>query len=390
VRIKSVKEGVDSEGIEIIQDPVDIQKHAFRLIQRAKEEILIMISTPNAFHRQEREGGIQLLNKAATERGVKIRILTPEDEQIVETARKLMLLQEGGEHPHENIDIRYVRPHLQTGILIVDKKYSLAVEVRDDTKQTSLEAIGLATYSNSQSTVLSYASIFETLWTQTELYQKLRESEKVKDDFVRIAAHELRTPIQPILGLAEILRSKETDDGQKAEYLDVIIRNAKRLQRLTQDILDISKIESKSLDLKKESFNLNEMILIAITDSNNQLAKEHGDNLKLKFTDPKKGIFIKADKGRINQVISNLLSNASGEAARRYYSAKQFLYSGVPHVYLPQFRTPLLPFGGLPRMDLKFFDLIFPFNIWYVYTNQPLGESLGRFVNFPIVRSKPT
>jgi len=111
VRIKSVKEGVDSEGIEIIQDPVDIQKHAFRLIQRAEEEILIMISTPNAFHRQEREGGIQLLNKAATERGVKIRILTPEDEQIVETARKLMLLQEGGEQPHENIDIRYVRPH---------------------------------------------------------------------------------------------------------------------------------------------------------------------------------------------------------------------------------------------------------------------------------------
>jgi NTE family protein len=80
-------------------------------------------------------------------------------------------------------------------------------------------------------------------------------------------------------------------------------------------------------------------------------------------------------------------SIASGEAARRYYSAKQFLYSGVPHVYLPQFWTPYLPFSGLPKMDYKFFDLIFPPNIWYVYTNQPLRESLGRFVNFPIATS---
>jgi signal transduction histidine kinase len=192
----------------------------------------------------------------------------------------------------------------------VDRKYSLTAELKDDTKQTSTEAVGLATYSNSQSTVLSYISIFESLWTQTDLYQKLRESEKVKDDFVNIAAHELRTPVQPILGLADILRSKETDGGEKAEYLDVIIRNAKRLQRLTQDILDISRIESRSLDLKKESFNLNEVILSAIEDSKNQIAKEHKDNLKLVFIDHKDDIFIEADKGRINQVISNLLNNA--------------------------------------------------------------------------------
>ena len=176
-RIKAIEEGVNLEVIEIIQDPVEIQKLALNLIQTAIEEILVMFSTANAFHRQERAGGIQLLKKAATERGVKIRILTPEDK-----------VQENSQQPHENIGIRYIQPHLQTGILIVDKKYSLTVELKDDTKQTSIEAIGLATYSNSQSTVLSYASIFESLWTQTELYQKLRESEKVKDDFVNIGS----------------------------------------------------------------------------------------------------------------------------------------------------------------------------------------------------------
>jgi two-component system, OmpR family, sensor histidine kinase VicK len=312
VRIKAIEEGVDSEGIEIIQDPVEIQKLAFSLIQTAIEEILVMYSSANAFHRQERAGKIQLLKEAATKRGVKVRILTPEDELIIETTRKLMMVQEAGEQVHENIGIRYIQPHLQTKvtILIVDRKYSLAVELKDDTKQTPIEAIGLATYSNSQSTVLSYVSIFESLWTQMELYQKLKESEGVKDDFVHIAAHELRAPIQPILGLAEILRSKQADVRQETECLDVIIRNAKRLQRLTEDILDISRIESKSLDLKKESFNLSEMILSAITDSKNQVAKEHNDNLKLEFIDHKEDIFITADKGRINQVVSNLLCNA--------------------------------------------------------------------------------
>jgi signal transduction histidine kinase len=312
VRIEAIEEGVDSEGIEIIQDPFEIQKLAFSLIQRAKEEILIMYSTANAFHRQERAGKIQLLKEAGTDRGVKVRILTPEDELILETVRKLMMVHEGGQQAHESIGIRYIQPHLQTKvtIIIVDRKYSLAVELKDDTKRTPIEAIGLATYSNSQSTVLSYASIFESLWIQTELYQKVKESEEVKDDFVHIAAHELRAPIQPILGLADILRSKETDGGQEAECLDIIIRNAKRLQRLTEDILDISRIDSKSLDLKKESFNLSEMLSSTITDCNNQLAKEHKDNLKLEYIDPKENIFIEADKGRINQVISNLVSNA--------------------------------------------------------------------------------
>ncbi len=121
------------------------------------------------------------------------------------------MVQEGEQQPHENIGIRYIQPHLQTKvtILIVDRKYSLAIELKDDTKQISVEAIGLATYSNSQSTVLSYVSIFESLWTQTELFQKLKESEKVKDDFVHIAAHELRAPIQPILALVKFFAPKK-------------------------------------------------------------------------------------------------------------------------------------------------------------------------------------
>jgi len=142
------------------------------------------------------------------------------------------------------------------------------------------------------------------------LYEKLKESEKLKDDFVNIAAHELRTPIQPILGLTQILRSR-TNDNEQRQLLDTILRNAQRLQRLTQDILDVSRIESKSLELDKELFNLNEMISNAVADYNRVIKENKGTtNLKLEFTSPKEDIFIEADKSRINQVISNLLSNA--------------------------------------------------------------------------------
>ncbi|PWU80332.1 MAG: hypothetical protein DLM72_12845, partial [Candidatus Nitrosopolaris wilkensis] len=205
----------------------------------------------------------------------------------------------------ECIDIRYIEKMSDTKatFLVVDRKVTLVMELRDDSKRTFDEAVGLSTYSNSRPDVLSYVS--------TELYEQLKNQDIMLQEFINIAAHELRTPIQPILGLADVLRFQETDKKQEEEYLDVIIRNAKRLGRLAEDILDITKIESKSLGLKKELFNLSEMILNAIADSNNQVAKEHKDtNLKLEFINSKEDIFIEADKGRINQVIWNFLSNA--------------------------------------------------------------------------------
>jgi len=140
--------------------------------------------------------------------------LTPPNEQIIETAKRLGEIQQS---PKKKIDVRFIEPDLQTkvSILTVDRKLCLAVELKDDTSAASHETMGLATYSNSKPTVLSYVSIFESLWKQTELYERLKESDKIKDEFIDIAAHELRTPIQPILGLTEILRSNIQDPRQQ-------------------------------------------------------------------------------------------------------------------------------------------------------------------------------
>jgi two-component system sensor histidine kinase VicK len=305
-RIKGIDEGFDLTDIEIIQNPREGTERAWSYIEKSEYEVLSIFSTPNAFRRQVNMGLLQLLKEATEQRNVQVRILIPGDKKIKDTiaeAARVCPL----------VDFRVAEENLQTRItiLLIDKKDCMIVELRDDTKDNSYDAAGLATYSNSKSIISSYASIFESLWKQNELYEQLKIHDKMQQEFINVAAHELRTPIQPILGLADILRSKETDAVQEAEYLDVIIRNAKRLQRLTEDILDISRIESKSLELKKESFNLTEMILNAIADSNNRFAKEHKDTIvKLEFIGPKEGIFIEADKNRINQVISNLLSNA--------------------------------------------------------------------------------
>jgi signal transduction histidine kinase len=278
---------------------------------------LIIFSTANAFHRQIRVGGAKLLREVTiAKRDLNIRILTPQDERIKEVSSEL-------KQQLKKIEVRNVEESLQTKVtvLIIDRKYSLSIEFKDDTKDSVYEAIGLATYSNSKSTVISYISIFESLWKQVELIERvtklseeLKYQENVHRQFINVAAHELRSPIQPILGLAEILRSrkeKETDEKQD-ELLAIIIRNAKRLKELTENILDITRIENQSLNLHKEVVNIDELISKALEDIKSQT--NYKKSIRLIYDDSKKESFspllVEADRGRLIQVISNLLSNA--------------------------------------------------------------------------------
>jgi signal transduction histidine kinase len=115
--------------------------------------------------------------------------------------------------------------------------------------------------------------------------------------------------------LSEVLHAKIKDTEQR-QLLDTITKNAKRLQRLTENILDVTKIESHSLKLNKERFNLNDVITNAIDDMilNGELKIEKNDNNNntdnIKLLYPPKDIFVEADRTRLMQVICNLLSNA--------------------------------------------------------------------------------
>ncbi len=312
------EESEKSENIilQIIRDPAEVQKLGFELIRSAKEEISIIFSTANAFHRLIRVGGGQLLREVTmAKRGLNIRILTPPDERIKEVSSEL-------KQELKKIEVRHVEESLQTKVivLIVDRKYSLSIEFKDDTKDSVYEAIGLATYSNSKSTVISYISIFESLWKQVELIKRvtklseeLKYQENVHRQFINVAAHELRSPIQPILGLAEILRSrKERENEKQDELLSIIIRNAKRLKELTENILDLTRIENQSLNLQKEIVNIDDLILKTLEDIKSQT--NYKKSIRLIYDDSKKEssspLLVEVDRGRLIQVISNLVSNA--------------------------------------------------------------------------------
>ena len=307
-RINTIEEGIDQSNIEIIQNPEESIKRSHEIIRSAKQEVLRIFSSVNAFRRQVRVGIMQQFKEMAEKHGIKVRILIPATDQQQITQIVNEETATSGLHLPYQIGIRSIDKSTQTsiGILVVDRSESLIIETKDDIKDNVYDAAGLAVYSDSKPIALSYASIFESLWKQSELYEQLKIHDKMQKEFINVAAHELRTPIQPILGLAEVLQHGIKDTHQ-IHLTDVIIRNAKRLQRLTEDILDVTKIESQSLQLNKEQFNLREMMLNAIADSNNQLKKD--SNIKLELVS-KEDVFVKADKARLNQVIANLLSNA--------------------------------------------------------------------------------
>lgn len=138
--------------------------------------------------------------------------------------------------------------------------------------------------------------------------EQLKQHDKIQKEFINMAAHELRTPIQPILGLADVLKDHVSDSHQ-SKILDVIMRNARRLQRLSSDILDVSKIESSLLKISKSSVDLNEKIKNVINDVKNGYDNDYTKNIRIAF-EPEGPIILSVDRDRIYQVISNLLNNA--------------------------------------------------------------------------------
>jgi hypothetical protein len=159
-RIREIEEGIKREFIETVQDPADINKLVLKLMNSAAHEISAIFPTTKTIERYLHEGIIEFLNEAATKRNVSVRVLAAKDH-----VSKLK---------DHNMDIRYLKEPLtmQVITILVDNQFSLIIELKDDVKDNSSEAIGLATYSNSEATVLTYNSIFELLWIKSELHTK--------------------------------------------------------------------------------------------------------------------------------------------------------------------------------------------------------------------------
>ncbi|MGN6614365.1 MAG: sensor histidine kinase, partial [Candidatus Nitrosocosmicus sp.] len=363
VRIKEIEEGIKPEVIEIIADPKEALETEYRLLKSAKQEVQIIFSTINTFLLQERQLGITKVLSNLSKQGVRTRILTPMDIDVKELTSNLKkqyeqeIYQKKQVNKNNNdnnnnadicsaIDIQEIAPSssINAKIIIVDKQDSLAMEIKDGTRDDLYNTIGLTTYSNSKSTIASYCAIVENLYEQNQLYMQLRDAyqrventNSMQREFINVAAHELRTPIQSVLGYTELLLEGETDDRKK-QALIRILHQSERLRKLASDILDVARIEGKTFRLTMKPLNLNSAIANIIKDyvnrlenyksheitakklsnvnvSNDDKRSKYGKTMitKLLFKSKLKDeehVFIDADKERLTQVIDNILDNA--------------------------------------------------------------------------------
>lgn len=328
-KIREIEEGRPPEQLEILEDTHKSIGRAFDIMKKTQKELLVLFATPRTFSFALQGESADIYRKIS-EKDVDIKVLVPrgpksENDQI---AKKV-----GEISPSINLRLSEADLNTRITIMISDRNEFMSWELKDDTLDDPYLAGGIATYSNIKALAGSYATIFDNLWKLAEFAENLRlanikleNNEKAMREFINIAAHELRTPIQPILSLSEmLLPDTSTDPQQHRKLVEVIVRNAHKLENLAEEILDVTRIESGRLQLSMEKIDLYELLARVVSDFEAVIKSEFDKNenpnkaiiylkdesLNDRAAEPNlERLLVLADANRIVQVITNLLSNA--------------------------------------------------------------------------------
>jgi signal transduction histidine kinase len=273
----------------------------------------------------------------------------------------------------------------QFGVLYILAPYTQVAEVAalvENQKNLSILliiAIGASAVTAAFVILQWNKNLEKTITQRTALLREANEQltvhDKLQREFINIAAHELRTPLQPILGLSQIL---ESQFGERSEEMKVIARNARRLERLTQDILDVSRIESGALTLNIQTIDLDEVISSIIIDYRNNLAdairtgNDKKEKVKIKY-EPKK-LMVKGDRERIQQVMSNLINNALRFTKEGAIIVKTQVIDGLAQITVKDTGSGIDP-EIMPRLFEKF------------VTKSEKGTGLGLYISNSIVQA---
>jgi two-component system, OmpR family, sensor histidine kinase VicK len=297
--IRQFEEGTTPEYFEVFtdRDREVVSQILLELAKSVREEALILLPNARAMVRVDRLGFIGYIIEAS-QKGATVKIICPLSDENLEILKKI-----SEQAPAVTI---LNGDNCLYGLYIIDSKKFLRAELKDPKAEKFSEAIGFTVYSNSKVGVDSLRSVFELLWKERKLNEDLKIHDKMQQEFINIASHEIRTPTQAILGYSKLIQQHPE---RREEMIEAIVRNATRLQRLTNDILDVTRVETQSLKLNVERVNLNELISDIIEDQKNELEKTNKD-IRLVHERQDQIIEIDADKNRLTQVISNLLSNA--------------------------------------------------------------------------------
>jgi two-component system, OmpR family, sensor histidine kinase VicK len=358
-RIMEIEEEREPDFYEVITDNEKASQILIDLAQSVKKEALFFLPNDKAMLRLDRMGLIDYTIKAS-QNGAIVKIICPlsnENDHIVkrisERAPQIQVLN-GNNSPY--------------GMYIVDNERFLRAELRQPGAEKFSDAIGLVVYSNRRITVDSFKSIFELLWNERTLVEELKRTDIMQREFINIASHEMKTPTQAIMGFSEML---EQYPDRRVEMTEAIKRNAKRLHKLTNDILDVSRIESQNLRLNKEKVNINEKISNAVNDIKNQI--RNPDKLQIVFLNLKEPLYVEADKIRLYQVIANLLSNAIKFSKEGTISIKAQLKDNNEIAIIVKDPGAGIDIDVMPRLFTKF------------ATRSDVGTGLGLYISKNII-----
>ena len=312
-----IQKAFESESFEVITDHQKASQILVKLAKSVKSEALILLPRDRSMVRLDRLQVFDYILKVSQENnGAEVKIICPLSQINSHIVKRISDLA-----PNIKIVNGNNSPY---GMFIIDNHKLFRAELRRPYAEDLSEAIGFTVYSTSKVSASSFKSVFELLWAELILNEELKRAGKMQKEFINIAAHELRTPAQSILGYAELANANpELNKHDKQGLIGAIYRNAIRLQRLTKSILDVTKIESDTLQLNKELFNLNDVIANVVSDLKTSSTVTPRGIVIMKYNNPYRGsttcnnnnnnhndIFIEADKERITEVISNILDNA--------------------------------------------------------------------------------
>ncbi len=316
------------------------------LISSAKHEILGILPSFEAFRRQVESGMFEHIRKVSQEKKLIIKVLVTDkielpggntDIQIGSGKYCLVIRTKGIDVRHDNVKVyeftvdgietmtvrsiynESIRP--QMGMVVVDKSRSIVIEPKESRSKNALDYIGMSSYSNSSQISKSYATMFDTLWNYAEMfnlfeksYERLKTQDKMQREFIDIVAHELRTPLQSILGLTEIVKSRAKDEER--DLLETVTENGARLHRFIENVLTTTKLEGFTSNNPRDIFDLNVLILDIV----NNYQTRFRNMTKATLSATKEIQFkcqgfdqvhkVKANKLQISMVISNIIDNA--------------------------------------------------------------------------------
>lgn len=312
---------LDSELMRVIRNREEAEFLFVNELERAKVEVLIASSSLSYLRRLDNLGLLDSVEHA-TSRGVEILVLCPElssqnnnnntEQDITPNDSDYRLLL----NLKKYAQVRGISGQIKGSVILTDNARVLSIS------EEGIDA--LAIYSDNKSLVNNFGSLFETLWIQKEILndlirskdailksnEQLRRRDEMQKEFINIAAHELRTPVQPLLVITELIRKElESSDHVMVRKMraEILVRNVKKLERLTSDILEVSRIESKSLVVSKETLDLNKMTAEAVADITTLIVAKH---VQILYTPSKMPVVVDADASKVSQVITNLLKNA--------------------------------------------------------------------------------